>query len=220
MRARIEVEVTNAEEVERAMVTAVLRAGTGAVAKATRRLEQDLEAQTRTAARGKAWRAWKSESFPRAGQPAYEPVGRVFANGGARSKGMLSFWSLPGVNRARGNPFLAVPLRAALGTSRGRHISPAQWERIFKAELRPLFRPGETPLLVADGALFASGFTPRDKAAAKLRGGQAARQSGTVAVFALIDQQPHANRVSISSAVNRAREFMVADLGRSIARLS
>ena len=66
------------------------------------------------------------------------PVGEVFANGGRRTKGMLNYWSLPGTNRAVGNKYLTVPLKAALGTSLGRNISPRQWEGRYKAKLRPL----------------------------------------------------------------------------------
>lgn len=219
-RANSDIELVNADEVERELLTAILTAGSQAVGAATRRLERDLEAQTRAATRGNAWRAWKSEVFPRGGRPAYDPVGQVRANGGRRSKGMLAFWSLPGVNRAKGNPYLAVPLRAALGTSLGRHISPQQWEARFRTKLRPLFRAGKTPLLVADGAAGAGGFIPARSAAAKKRGGQSFRHEGTVAVFALVDEQQHANKVSIGSAVARAGESMVTDFVRRITRLS
>lgn len=217
---KIDVELLNSEEIERELLTAIFTAQTKSVGAATRRLEKDLEAQTRAAVRGNAWRAWKSEVFPRGGKPARNPVGQVRANGGPRSKGMLSFWSLPGTNRAKGNPFLAVPLRAALGTSLGRHISPRQWEIRFRAKLRPLFRSGKTPLLVADGAMSAGGFIPAKAVGAKKRGGQSFRREGTVAVFALIDEQPHANKVSIGSALGRAQDFMIADFARRVNRLS
>ena len=225
---KIDVELLNSEEIERELLTAIFTAQTKSVGAATRRLEKDLEAQTRAATKGNAWRAWKSEVFPRGGKPARNPVGQVRANGGPRSKGMLSFWSLPGTNRAKGNPFLAVPLRAALGTSLGRHISPRQWEIRFRAKLRPLFRSGKTPLLVADGAVGAAGFVPAKPTrrrfagdvAAKKRGGQSFRREGTVAVFALIDEQPHANKVSIGSALGRAQDFMIADFARRVNRLA
>lgn len=212
-------EVTNAAEVSRELRGEVYRAGTRAVQRATRALEQDLEAQTRAAAKGNAWRAWKSAVYPRGDTPAKDPAGEVFANGGRRSKGMLAYWSLPGTNRAIGNRYLVVPLKAALGTSLGRDISPRQWEGRFKTKLRPLFRPGKTPLLVADGAIGPGGFNPVQLAGERRRGGQRVGKTGTIAVFALIETQAHANRVSISSALNRATSKMASEFAKGLAAL-
>ncbi|MEO1221578.1 MAG: hypothetical protein AAFY42_09565, partial [Pseudomonadota bacterium] len=150
---RPDFEIENGIEVSEELLTEILRAGTASVRIGTRSLEKDFEKQTRAATRGNAWRAWKSAVYPKGDRPSYNPTGRVFANGGKRSKGMLAYWSIRGTNRAIGNPYLAVPLRAALGTSLGKKISPRQWEARFGVKLRPLFRPGETPLLVADGAI-------------------------------------------------------------------
>lgn len=219
MRVKADVEVLNADAVQQEILTEILKASKRAVRLATRSMERDLEAQTRRATGGNAWRAWKSEVYPRGEALAYEPSGTVRANGGKRSKGMLNYWSLPGVNRARGGTYLAVPLKAALGTYHKRHISPRQWEGIFKAKLRPLFRPGKTPLLVADGAISAGGFVPARKVAAKVRGGQSFQRTGTVAVFALVAEQPHANRVSIGSAIARAEAKMYSDFLREVGKL-
>lgn len=213
---RLEVDQAEVDALAREIVTRTLQAGTGAVHDATRRLERDIEGLTRAAVPGKAWRAWKSAVYPRNGGPAYEPVGEVFANGGSRSKGMLNYWSMPGVNRAKGNQYLAVPLPPALGTTLGRHISPREWEIRFGAKLRPLFRPGKAPLLVADGAMGPGGFVKADRAAAKIRGGQAVRRMRTIAVFTLIDTQVHANRVSLFPAIARAEHYMVESFGRRL----
>lgn len=217
MQTRI--ELPNVDEVSRELRGVVYRAATRAVQRATRALEQDLEAQTRGAVRGNAWRAWKSAVYPRGDTPAKDPAGEVFANGGRRSKGMLAYWSLPGTNRAIGNRYLAVPLRAALGTSKGRNISPREWEGRFNTKLRPLFRPGKTPLLVADGAIGPGGFTAPRLASERRRGGQGLTKTQTIAVFALIEEQPFANRVSIGSATNRATSLMAGDFARAIVRL-
>lgn len=216
----LEVDERQLAEVERALLGEVLAAGSASIGAATRRLEKDLEAQTRAAARGRAWRAWKSEVYPRGGRPAYDPVGEVFANGGRRSIGMLVYWSLPGTNRAKNGRYLAVPLKAALGTFEGRHVTPEQWERSFGAKLRPLFRPGKTPLLVADGEAMAGGrFVPANKAAAKRRGGQSFGTRGTVAVFALIEEQAQANRVSIGTAKRAAERYLADTFRRRLARI-
>lgn len=217
MRAKF--EALNLDAVRQETRGMLFRAGTRAVQRATRALEQDLEAQTRAAAKGNAWRAWKSEVYPKGNRPAKDPVGMVFGNGGKRTQGLIEYWSLPGTNRAVGNKYLAVPLKAALGTSLGRKISPRQWEGRFKAKLRPLFRPGKTPLLVADGAIGPGGFNPAKLAGERRRGGQKVGQIGTVAVFALIEQQPHANRVSIGSAVARAERLMAQEFAQGLERL-
>lgn len=215
----VKIDLVNADEVSHETRGEIYRAATRAVQRATRQLEQDLEAQTRGAVKGNAWRAWKSAVYPRGDTPAKDPAGEVFANGGRRSKGMLSYWSLPGTNRAVGNKYLAVPLKAALGTSLGRHISPRQWEGRFRTRLRPLFRPGKTPLLVADGAFGPGGFTPPRLAAERRRGGQSLTRTQTIAVFALIDEQPHANRVSIGSAKARATTRMASEFAKGLAAL-
>lgn len=215
----VALEVQNADEVSYELRGKIYGLATRSVQRATRQLEQDLEAQTRAAVKGNAWRAWKSAVYPRGNTPAKDPAGEVFANGGRRSKGMLAYWSLPGTNRAIGNRYLAVPLKAALGTSLGRDISPRQWEGRFRTKLRPLFRPGKVPLLVADGAFGPGGFNPAKLARERRAGGQALGKTGTVAVFALIEQQPHANRVSIGAATDRANRRMVEEFAKGVAGL-
>ncbi|MBD3762435.1 DUF6441 family protein [Rhizorhabdus sp.] len=215
----VKIDVLNADDVSYELRGEVYRAATRSVQRATRALEQDLEAQTRGAVRGNAWRAWKSAVYPRGDTPAKDPAGEVFGNGGRRTQGLIEYWSLPGTNRAVGNRYLAVPLRAALGTSLGRHISPRQWEGRFGAKLRPLSRPGKTPLLVADGAFGPGGFTRPGLAAERRRGGQRITKTKTVAVFELIEEQPHANRVSIGSAVERASRRMAEELAKGIVAL-
>lgn len=215
----LKIDLPNVDEVSRELRGEVYLAGTRAVQRATRQMEQDLEAQTRGAAKGNAWRAWKSEVYPSGNRPAKDPAGQVFGNGGRRTQGLIQYWSLPGTNRAVGNKYMAVPLKAALGTSLGRNISPRQWEGRFKAKLRPLFRPGKTPLLVADGAFGPGGFNPAKVAAGRRRGGQQVGKTKVIAVFALLDEQPHANRVSIGSAAQRAYRRMVDEYAKGVAAL-
>jgi hypothetical protein len=216
---RAKVELLNVKDVEYELRGEIYRAGTRAMQKATRALEQDLEAQTRAAAKGNAWRAWKSAVYPRGDTPAKDPAGEVFGNGGRRTQGLIEYWSLPGTNRAVGNRYLAVPLKAALGTSLGSNISPRQWEGRFRAKLRPLFRPGKTPLLVADGAIGSGGFNPAKLAGERRAGGQRVGKTQTIAVFALLETQPHANRVSIGSAVERANRHLIDEFTKGVAKL-
>jgi hypothetical protein len=218
MRAKI--DVTNLRAVSDDIKEDVLKAAKASIRLAVRHLEQDLEAQTRGVVPGdRAWRAWSSETYPRGDKLSYSPAGDVFVRGGRRSQGMMEYFSLPGVNRAKRGKYLAVPLRAALGTSLGKKITPRQWEGRFGIKLRPFFRPGKTPLLVADGAIGPGGFIKADRAAAMRRGGQNVSQRVTVPVFALLDEQQHANRVSIQSAALRAQDKLSSDLAKRIARI-
>lgn len=214
----LEIDQVALKELQADILTRALRSTSGAVGAATRSLEKDFEARTRAAVKGNAWRAWKSQVFPKDGRPAYDPMGQVFGNGGRRTRGMLNYWSKPGVNRAKGKQYLAVPLAAAKGTALGRHISPRQWEGRFGVKLRALFRPGKTPLLVADGAVGPGGFIAAARAPAMIRGGQNVRQMRTVAVFALIDAQPHADRVALQPAVRRAKDYMIESFRRRLRR--
>lgn len=218
---RLEVDQRELDAETERFLTEILKAGTGAVHSATRRLEKDLEHLTRIALPGdRAWRAWASKVFPKGGGPAYEPAGEVYGKGGQRTQGLLSFWTTPGTVRAKRGTYLAVPLRAALGTYAGKRITPRQWEGINGTKLRPWFRPGKTPLLVADGYADGRGnFIRADRGKAKRRGGQNVGKRRTVPVFALIDEVKHANRVAVEPAVMRANDYLVESYDRRLARI-
>ncbi|VWX56720.1 DUF6441 family protein [Sphingorhabdus sp. 109] len=219
-KAEIEIEIDERQltEVEREVVSFVLKSGVRAVKATTRGLEREFEALTRAKVKGKAWRAWKSTAFPKADIGAYDPVGTVFINGGNRSRGMVLYFTTPGINRAKRGEYLAVPLGAAVNTAKGRDISPRQWEGRNGVKLRPLFRPGETPLLVADGAVTSTGaFQAMDpgRLRAKQRGGQNLKRA-TVPIFALLTDQDHANSVSLYPAIVRGRADLVTNFRRRI----
>lgn len=216
---RLEVDRSSVIRAREAAITAALRAQVQAVRHATRGLEKDLESQTRRAAKGQAWRAWKSATYPRRDIGAYAPQGEVFANGGARSKGMLAYFSVPGINRAKHGKYLAVPMNAALRLIKGRRrsfraqqIDVRGFEAMTGIHLRPLFRAGQTPLLVADGYKVGGVFHQiTEQAAQAKRAGRQRVKSVTVPMFALIATQNHANRVSIAPALSRARDDMVTN---------
>ena len=206
---------------ERQIIGEVLKAQKGSVQAASRWLEKEFESLTRAAVRGdRAWRVWTSQVYPKGGALAYEPTGYIWPRGGPRAEGMMEYWSMPGVNRARNRDYLTVPLDAALGTFRGRKISPREWESTFGVKLRPWFRPGKTPLLVADVATDKAGRSiGRANADAMRRGGQQITATRTIAVFALLEMQPFANRVALGPAIPRARDFMANDFGRRLSRM-
>ncbi|MFN3351874.1 DUF6441 family protein [Pseudorhodoplanes sp.] len=217
---RVKVDLENVGEVSRELRGEIYLAGVRAVRRATRQLEQDLEAQMRGAVPGNAWRAWKSEVYPQREIPAKDPVGLVFGNGKRRTQGMLAYWSLPGVNRAASGGWLAIPLPEAGVTGRSRHLTPRQWELRTGLSLR-VAKPGGAnnrwALLVTDGVL-ARNRSGVVKKAAKRRLEQG-REKVTRAIFVLIPEQPHANRISIGSARERAYQRLVSEYARETVKL-
>ena len=109
--------LTLSERDLRSAQDAMIREGLGALSRAvaeeTRELEQDLEKITRLAVRGKLWRAWKSESWPRGGKAAVRPKGEVYVNGGSRSQGAMGFFTEEGRIKSKDGYWLAIPTPAA-----------------------------------------------------------------------------------------------------------
>lgn len=216
---KIALTLPNVDEVSRELRGQMYSAGTRAVRIATRQAEKDLEAQTRGAVRGNAWRAWKSEVYPDGDRPAKDPVGRIFGNGKRRTQGMLTYWSQPGSNRAIGGGWLAIPLPEAGTTGRGRHLTPAEWERRTGLKLTISYPSGSRgwALLVADGTY----ALRRNAGNKKLTARRAAQGRERVrrAIFMLIPEQEFANRVSVEAAVSRAMNRMADELAKGLAKL-
>lgn len=220
MQTRI--ELPNVGEVSREIRGELYLAGVRAVQRATRALEQDLEAQMRGAVKGNAWRAWKSVTYPNSARPAKDPTGMVFGNGGRRTQGMLEYWSQPGVNRSTAGFWRAIPTKAAGPTTRDRNLTPGEWERRTGIRLR-MIQPrtggkGRYAMLVADGTLARNGSGQvRKLTKGRIEQG---RKEVTVPIFILIPEQPHANRVSIGSAVARAEQRMAQEFAKGLAALT
>jgi hypothetical protein len=105
---------------------------------------------------GRLWRAWKSEVYPSGGRPAVEPEGLVFINGGnlnSRTGKAFSYWTQKGNVRRPEGGFYAVPTPAAGARGRSQMLTPVEWEAQHNMELRPVFRPGHAPILVADNSV-------------------------------------------------------------------
>ncbi len=189
------------------LVRRYLSAGTEAVAATTKDLERALEAATKASVPGNLWRAWTSRTDPKRG-PARNPVGRVFVNGGLRSKGALTFWRMPGAIRGKQGQFLAIPLPAAGSTGRGRNLTPVEWEARHNIELRPVFRPGRAGLLVADAAVLSGrGQVARPNTARRIAAG---RGSATVPIFVLVRMVKFGNAFSIEPLIAQAEQALVA----------
>ena len=191
-----------------AMVRAYLAAGTTTIANVTKRLERSLEAATQSAVPGRLWRAWASRTDPKSG-PARDPVGRVFVNGGTRSKGALTFWSQPGAVRGKSDQYLAIPLPASGARGRGRDLTPGDWERRTGQKLIFLYRQGKPSLLVAKGTTGRGGgfraLTPgKSGRIAKGRAGANPLHDAVIPIFVLLLVVPFRNTVAIQPLVAAA----------------
>lgn len=137
---------------EEEIIRATLRDLRTAVDEETRGLEKDLEGLTRMAVRGRLWRAWKSETFPRGGGIAREPGGEVYVSGGARSQGAMVFQTESGRISAKDGGWLAIPTKAAGRGARGRSMTVREWEARHGEKLDMVYTKRHFALLVADGS--------------------------------------------------------------------
>lgn len=197
-------------------ISDVLRAGTASVRVTTRKLEKDIEATTRATVRGRMWRAWKSEVFPAGDIPAYTPTGTVYVNGGKRSQGMVQYWTQPGVNKNKSGYWLAIPTAAVGVGTRGRNLTPGEWERRTGGRLRFVWRGSNKPaLLVAEGVGSLNGAHHfRELTPARAAGGQ--RHVVTMILFILIPFQRFANRIAINPIVLRHEAILAAEFERRV----
>lgn len=183
------------------LTRAILRAAKSTIADATKGLERELEGVTRGAVPGRLWRAWKSDVFPKGAGIARSPVGTVFVNGGARSRGAIDYFTKPGRITPRSGRFLAVPTPAAGSRGRARDLTPEQWERRTGAKLRFVYRRGKPSLLVLDEAVLSGKKQIGRLNSARRRA--SGRGNTTVVIFILIPQVAFANRVAIDPIARR-----------------
>jgi hypothetical protein len=152
-----EVSFTTAElaKVSEQIEAQVLRVQRRAVVEVTREAELALEAATAAAGLGRLAKAWTSRVFPRSGL-AHSPSGLIYPKGGKSTAGSIRAFARGASIRGTRGQFLAIPLPVAGGRMIGRGagavaMTPQAWERKTGQELRPVFRRGKAPLLVADG---------------------------------------------------------------------
>jgi hypothetical protein len=188
------------------LVRAYLAAGTRAVASTTKDLERRLEMATMQAVPGALWRAWKSEVYPSRGRAAVSPEGLVFINGGnrnSRTAKAFNYWTQKGSVRKSGGGFYAVPLPAA-GARRSQGLTPAEWEARHNIELRPVFRPGKAPILVADeSVLRGKRQLARPNTAKRIAAG---RGSATIPIFVLIPVIDLRGAISVDALYRQAQQ--------------
>lgn len=205
-------------------ITAVLAQATRAVGAETRGLEKDLEKLTQQNVPGNLYRAWKSEVYPRGGKPAYAPRGRVFVNGGRRSQAAMEYWTQAGINRASSGGYLAVPIAKNAGPqTRGRNLTPGEWERRNGIRLEFVYRGGSKPsLLVAPNVVRGANHSGVRAASGRRMAGQHYKgaKASSIPIFVLIPLQRFANKFSIEPAVQRRAQMLLDNLDRRMARLN
>ena len=219
MTVGIDVEAAEVEKAAQAVLSVVLLSGTKSVRAVTRGLEKQLEATTRQGVKGNLWRAWKSEVYPSRDVGAYDPVGEVFVNGRSRTKGAMTYWTQPGINRAKDGYWLAIPTEHAGVLNRSRNLSPGEWERRNGVRLKFVYQgAGKPALLMAEHVLFgANGTGIRVPTRRRARSQRYINRDGTAAklvdvpIFVLIPSQRFANKVSIDAIVASAGAELVRD---------
>lgn len=206
-------------------LTATLKTGTQVIKRQTRGLEKDLEKITQANVKGRLWRAWSSESYPKDGRGAYDPTGQVYLNGRKRTTGAIAYWTQPGVNKAKDGYWLAIPTDNAGVIGRQRDITPAEWMRRNGVDLQFIYQgAGKPALLVAEHVVFGrNGIgirvpTKRRQDNYVRRDGTPARRI-TVPIFTLIPFQRFANKFSINPVIQRREKMISEDFERSIKRL-
>lgn len=219
-RADIKIELTpeDLEKLERSIVSAVLLDARMAVGSATKKLEKWLEDETKAKVRGRLWRAWASNTYPRRAVPSYMPVGEVYVNGGSRTRGAVTYWSVAGVNRSEQGFYRAIPLPAAGQTTRDRNLTPAIWERRNGQKLTFVYQPPpKASFLMAKAAVGSLNGLGIARRGTKRRLDQG-REAEDIPIFILIKEQKHANTVVVEPYIRRARDEMAEDFRARIRR--
>lgn len=191
-----------------------------AVRETTRETEKDLEAATRSHVKGRLWRAWQSDVFPRTGL-AREPVGIIRLNAAAnkngkrtRTYGAMEFFTQSGRITAGGGQYLAIPLPAAGSRGRARNLSPGEFEQRTGIRLRFVYRRGKPSLLVMDEAVISGrkGIARLNTEKRRATG----RGNTTVPVFILIPKVDFANRFAIEPIIQRGLSALPDNFARRV----
>lgn len=185
-----------------------------AVSDETRGLEQDLEKITRLSVKGKLWRAWKSDVFPKSGI-ANEPRGRVIINGGRRSVGAMTFFTREGRITAGGGGYLAIPTDAAGPRGARRDLTPGEWEKRTGKKLRFVYRRGRPSLLVLDDARITG---RKGVARGRITKRQGPGYGATVVVFVLLPYVDFSPRFAVGPLIDRREDMLKTNIERRFGR--
>ena len=171
---------------EKAVTTAMRVAGAG--------LKSDWRAQITRARLGQRLaNTIRSKTFPAAGE-SLEAAALIWSNApriiGAHDTGPLI--------RSKDGFWLAIPTPAAGKGTRGKALTPGEWERRRGLRLRFVYRRGGPSLLVADGRLNSRGLGVASRS-------KTGRGQSTVPIFLLVPQVKLAKRLSLARDAERAQ---------------
>ena len=171
---------------EKAVTTAMRVAGAG--------LKSDWRAQISRARLGQRLaNTIRSKTYPAAGE-SLEAAALIWSNApqiiGAHDTGPLI--------RSKDGFWLAIPTPAAGKGTRGKALTPGEWERRRGLRLRFVYRRGGPSLLVADGRLNSRGLGVASRS-------KTGRGQSTVPIFLLVPQVKLAKRLSLARDAERAQ---------------
>lgn len=171
---------------EKAVTTAMRVAGSN--------LKSDWRAQITRARLGqRLTKTIRSKTYPAAGE-SLEAAALIWSNApqiiGAHDTGPLI--------RSKDGFWLAIPTPAAGKGTRGKALTPGEWERRRGLRLRFVYRRRGPSLLVADGRLNSRGLGVASRS--KTRRGQS-----TVPIFLLVPQVKLSKRLSLARDAERAQ---------------
>ena len=171
---------------EKAVTTAMRVAGAG--------LKSDWRTQITRARLGQRLaNTIRSKTYPAAGE-SLEAAALIWSNApqiiGAHDTGPLI--------RSKDGFWLAIPTPAAGKGSRGKALTPGEWERRRGLRLRFVYRRRGPSLLVADGRLNSRGLGVASRS-------KTGRGQSTVPIFLLVPQVKLAKRLSLARDAERAQ---------------
>jgi hypothetical protein len=178
----------------RAEILAGEKAVTTAMRVAGSNLKSDWRAQITRARLGqRLTKTIRSKTYPAAGV-SLEAAALIWSNApqiiGAHDTGPLI--------RSKDGFWLAIPTPAAGKGTRGKALTPGEWERRRGLRLRFVYRRRGPSLLVADGRLNSRGLGVASRS--KTRRGQS-----TVPIFLLVPQVKLSKRLSLARDAERAQ---------------
>lgn len=135
----------------------------------------------------------RSKTYPTAGE-SLEAAALVWSNApqiiGAHDTGPLI--------RSKNGFWLAIPTPAAGKGSRGKALTPGEWERRRGLRLRFVYRRGGPSLLVADGRLNSRGLGVASRS-------KTGRGQSTMPIFLLVPQVKLSKRLNLAQGAERAQ---------------
>ena len=178
----------------RAEILAGEKAVTTAMRVAGSNLKSDWRAQiTRTRLGQRLTKTIRSKTYPAAGV-SLEAAALIWSNApqiiGAHDTGPLI--------RSKDGFWLAIPTPAAGKGTRGKALTPGEWERRRGLRLRFVYRRRGPSLLVADGRLNSRGLGVASRS-------KTGRGQSTVPIFLLVPQVKLSKRLSLARDAERAQ---------------